>query len=41
MTEEEDILRFREARLTWKHWFWAFVANVAVYWIVTAIRSTV
>jgi len=40
MTEEEDILRFREARLTWKHWAWVIAANILIYLVVSVIRST-
>jgi hypothetical protein len=38
MTEEEDILRFREARMTWKHWAIIAAANIVVALVITSIR---
>lgn len=39
MSEEEDILRFREARMTWKHWAIIAAANIVVAVIVASIRA--
>lgn len=37
MSEDEDIIRFREAQMTWKHWVYIAIALLVTYIFVTGL----